>query len=323
MYKRKLCLCDALSVFCSAITPIKKKESELMKSVILLCIILILSLPVAGLCDDIATTSTVEQKAVAVCFRSEKRTDDFAWENDKIGFRIYGNNYKNVSSAPDIWAKKVRYPVVKKFYHQGKSYHKDWGEGLDFYSMGKACGAGGSGLWIDGKLHMPPLWKEAEVITSDGDTAKFALTFKDWAIEGDAYQEKRTMELKTGDNLFKVHADYETPEGVDDLMVAVGIGKLKGKGEFEENAEAGTLVYWSEETGKDGRLGIAVVVDPEKIKGFKDLGHSRVVLIEAGKDHVVEYYAGACWSKGLDFQTREQWEGYVQSFAEKKSEDWE
>jgi hypothetical protein len=170
---------------------------------------------------------------------------------------------------------------------------------------------------------MPPLWKEAEVITQKGDTAKFALTFKDWQIDDEAYKEKRTVELKTGDNLFKVDADYEVPEDVKELTVAVGIGMLKGKGEFVENAEAGTLTYWSEETGKDGRLGIAVVVDPAKIKGFKDLGHSRVLLIEAEDDHSVQYYAGACWSKGLDFKTYEQWQEYVQYFAEKKSAEWE
>jgi hypothetical protein len=293
-----------------------------MKTItIITCIMSILSS--GALCADKATTATAEQKPAAICFRSEKRPDDFAWENDRIGFRIYGKNYKKVSSAPDIWAKKVRYPVVKKFYHQGKSYHKDWGEGMDFYPMGKACGAGGSGLWIDGKLHMPPLWKEAEVIQSGGDTAKFTLEFNDWNIGDQNFEEIRTVEMKTSENLFKVHADYQVPEDVDELVVAVGIGKLKGKGEFEENAEAGTLVYWSEVAGKDGRLGIAVVVDPEKIKEFKDLGHSRVVLIEAEKDHSVEYFAGACWSKGLDFKTREQWEKYIADFAEEKSAEWE
>lgn len=107
-----------------------------------------------------------------------------------------------------------------------------------------------------------------------------------------------------------------------DFVVAAGIGKLEGKGDFTVNAETGTLVYWSDEYGKDGRLGMAVVVNPKELEEFKNLGHSRVALLKAKAGEPLEYYAGACWSKGLDFQSRDQWEKYVRDFAAEKAKEW-
>ncbi len=264
------------------------------------------------------------QEPVAVCFESRRRPGDLAWENDRIGLRIYGlasGSTGKVSSAPDIWCKKVRYPVVRKFYNQGKSYHKDWGEGLDFYSMGLACGAGGSGIWDGQKLHMPPLWKKQRILQAQGDKAVFELELGPWKADGRELTETRKITLAEGENLYKAQSVYEVLSGSQEkLTVGVGIGKLKGKGTFRVDAENGTLVYWSEESGKDGHVGIAVVVDPEKWQGTKDLGHSQVILLPAQPGEEVTYYAGACWSKGLDFSSLAQWQEYVTKFSKERFE---
>jgi hypothetical protein len=260
----------------------------------------------------------------AVCFESQKRPGDLAWENDRIGFRIYGLASKStgkVSSAPDIWCKKVRYPVVRKFYNQGKSYHKDWGEGLDFYSMGLACGAGGSGIWDGQKLHMPPLWKDYRILEDRGDKVVFELKLGPWKADGRELTETRKITLAEGENLYKARSVYEVLSGSEEkLTVGVGIGMLKDKGTFQADPKRGTLIYWSEESGKDGHVGIAVVVDPDQWQGTKDLGHSQIILLPAQPGEEVTYYAGACWSKGLDFSSLEQWQEYVTEFSKERFE---
>lgn len=76
------------------------------------------------------------------------REDDFAWENDKVAFRVYGPASRGVGpvSGVDAWFKKVDYPIIDKWYAErleGKSYHEDRGEGYDPFHVGPTRGVGG------------------------------------------------------------------------------------------------------------------------------------------------------------------------------------
>ena len=56
-----------------------------------------------------------------------ERSDDFAWENDRIAFRMYGPALERtgeISSGIDIWAKRTRKPVIERWYYR-TDYHKD------------------------------------------------------------------------------------------------------------------------------------------------------------------------------------------------------
>lgn len=78
--------------------------------------------------------------------------DGPAWENDKVGYRIYldGRN------ARDVFGKKVPYMVLQKVGDvEGKptdNYHvmADWGR--DVLPVGNSLGAGGIGLYHNGQL---------------------------------------------------------------------------------------------------------------------------------------------------------------------------
>src|SRR5258708_7798928 len=86
-----------------------------------------------------------------------ERFDDFAWENDRIAHRMYGKALETwkgeplTSSSVDIWSKRVPQMVIDGWY-MVDNYHKDTGEGADFYSAGATRGCGGNGLWADDKL---------------------------------------------------------------------------------------------------------------------------------------------------------------------------
>tara|TARA_A200000159_G_scaffold161456_2_gene183444 strand:- start:3798 stop:4106 length:309 start_codon:yes stop_codon:yes gene_type:complete len=65
-----------------------------------------------------------------------ERLDDFAFENDKVAFRLYGPALQASAenNGTDCWLKRVDYPIIDKWYQrhaQGKSYHEDTGEGYD------------------------------------------------------------------------------------------------------------------------------------------------------------------------------------------------
>ena len=90
-----------------------------------------------------------------------ERYDDIAWENDRIAHRMYGPALNSPAaggerlrgSGIDVWAKRVKYPIIDRWYAKGHDqFHKDEeGEGLDLYSIGGSRGAGGTGIWDGSK----------------------------------------------------------------------------------------------------------------------------------------------------------------------------
>lgn len=93
-----------------------------------------------------ATVVSGSPEGQAYCRFVPERLDDFTWENDRIAFRMYGPEMwtipaKRCGSGVDVWVKKVRYPIINKWYKR-KSYHRDEGEGADIYKVGKTLGCG-------------------------------------------------------------------------------------------------------------------------------------------------------------------------------------
>ena len=57
-----------------------------------------------------------------------------------------GKSIRCNSSGLDIWVKRTREPIVDKWYAKGHDdYHRDTGEGADFFDVGETLGAGGTG----------------------------------------------------------------------------------------------------------------------------------------------------------------------------------
>ncbi len=74
-----------------------------------------------------------------------ERKDDFAWENDKIAFRMYGkaleNTPKEMAYGMDVWVKRTDRLILNERYSRGE-YHIDHGDGMDYYHVGLTLGAG-------------------------------------------------------------------------------------------------------------------------------------------------------------------------------------
>ena len=85
-----------------------------------------------------------------------ERADDFAWESDRIAFRMYGpalqaKDGDKTGSGVDVWCKHVRTPVINSMYKR-KNYHNDDGNAADNFRAGPNRGCGGAAIWSDGKL---------------------------------------------------------------------------------------------------------------------------------------------------------------------------
>jgi hypothetical protein len=228
-----------------------------------------------------------------------ERLDDFAWENDKIAHRTYGPALAApappgvvkevlVTSGLDIWFKRVDYPIVDRWYNKGHDhYHKDQGEGMDMYNVGKSRGAGGTGVWSGATLYPGVNYASFKILANGPIRTVFELHSAPWDASGDG-----------------------------PLMVAVGLNKTPGdKGQSPKIAttrEGKVLLQWVEQTTNDA-FGTAVVLPTAE--GFAQDALNELIVAKAVPGQPLRYYAGAAWRRAGEITSREQWQGQAAAVA--------
>ncbi len=245
-----------------------------------------------------------------------ERQDDFAWENDKVAFRVYGPalRSKPENSGIDCWTKSVSYPIVDKWYKQ-REYHQDHGEGCDMYHVGASAGCGGSALWLNGKREPLETYVKQEVLLCTPEKSSFKLTYER-EIDGTVYGEERTFTIGMGTQLFEVHSVF-TKNGTPaaDLPVCVGVTTHGGKAHPTSNKEKGWIACG--ETSRQIWMGTAALMNPSRIDEIKvvesedkDVGHI-LILCHTDANGAIDYKAGFAWGKAGEIKDDAQWEAYL------------
>jgi rhamnogalacturonyl hydrolase YesR len=250
-----------------------------------------------------------------------ERLDDFAWESDRTAHRVYGpaiiKDPKEhlISSGVDVWVKKVRTPVVDKWYKRGE-YHHDEGEGLDYYSVGQSRGCCGTTIVADGKLHDSSNFTKYKVIADGPLRAVFELTYGGFAIgNGRTASEVKRFSIDAGSNMTRVETRY-TSNSKAPLTVGVGIVQRDGVGHYTADGEAGFNSYWEPAHGDDGSIGCGVIL-PAGVKAFDVIERQQLTIGTAQPGQPFVYYFGAGWSKSGDFADAAAWDAYVRGYAQK------
>jgi rhamnogalacturonyl hydrolase YesR len=269
--------------------------------------------------EPLTPPTTGEQRPRAVARFAPDRFDDLLWENDRVAHRIYGPALE-AREAPsgsgiDVWAKRVRWPFMDRQL-RFPNYHTDRGEGLDYYDVGRGRGAGGLGVWYDNKLWTSRNFQTHEILETGGDEAKFKVGYAPWPVDVDRrVWESRTFDLPLGSNFTRmvstIQSDRTTP-----LTVAIGISKRQndaGRGYVTKDAANGRLMLWEPNDPAHGSLGIAILVDPALVQGFTEDADNYLILLRVTPGQPFVYYMGSAWDHGLDFSSREAWEGFAAS----------
>ncbi|MDR2462375.1 MAG: DUF4861 domain-containing protein [Verrucomicrobiales bacterium] len=251
-----------------------------------------------------------------------QRADDIAWENNRVAFRIYGPKLaltEPTGSGVDVWVKSVPGMIIDKWY-AGGDYHRDHGEGLDFYSVGRSRGCGGLGVWDGQRLHVSGHWSAYTIRETGLNRAVFDVEYAPWEIaDGKKISEKRTITLDADSHLNRMTSRLSG----DAATLTVGIGLAKGQGgELWQDRELGIVAYWQKPDAEHGIIGCAVLVDPLTVSGFAEDDLNYLILVNAKTGAAFTYYAGACWDKGANaFKTFDEWKNYLRARAVKPV-DW-
>jgi hypothetical protein len=258
-----------------------------------------------------------------------ERLDDFAWENDVIGHRTYGpalaapappGSGKEVleTSGLDIWFKRVDYPIVDRWYNKGHDhYHKDEGEGMDMYNVGRSRGAGGTGVWDGGHLATSGNYATWKVLANGPVRAVFELSYDTWDAAGTKVAEVKRFTVDAGHQLDQIDSTF-TFAGPDALTVAVGLNKTPADKKqaarialVRDDADH-ALLQWVEQA-TNGAFGTAIVLPAST--GYAEDALNDLVLAKVASGQPLRYWVGAAWDRAGRITSKAAWQAYVAAEA--------
>jgi len=257
-----------------------------------------------------------------------ERLDDFSWENDKVAHRTYGPALAApapagvvkevlVTSGLDIWFKRVDYPIVDRWYNKGHDhYHKDQGEGMDMYNVGKSRGAGGTGVWDGKTLYTGVNYASHRILANGPIRAVFELHYAAWDAAGRQVSEVKRFTVDAGQWFDRIDSTFDTTGDSAPLTVAVGLNRTpadKGQdAKITTVREGKLLLQWVEQKSNDA-FGTAIVLPSAEGRVQDPLND--LILARATPGKPLRYYVGAAWSRAGEITSRAQWQQAAQDIA--------
>ena len=246
-----------------------------------------------------------------------ERYDDFAWENDRVAFRIFGAALIPVdgpSNGLDLWYKKTNNLIIDKWYKDDiasvRSYHIDHGEGLDDYKVGRTLGAGMMAPFEDDSLYLNDNFVTQELFENGPLRTTFKLVYNNMTVDGQSISESRTFSIDAGSQLTKVTQEFGTNKT---LKVAAGIIKRSIEDEAVTaltDKGSAAVIYEEPENGSVGKVFIGMVFPKglEQVKSHthtiihpktkREETHSHVLAITSYlPGQPITYYTGFGWEQ--------------------------
>ena len=242
-----------------------------------------------------------------------ERMDDFAWESDRIAYRMYGPalEVETVSSGIDVWVKSVHDPVLHKWY-KGEDYHTDHGEGLDFYKVGPSRGCGGLAFMGKDSLYTSRNFHDWRILANGPIRTVFELDYAAWNTGSSHSIETKRISLDLGSNLNRIECVF--PDLTNPLTAVAGIVRRENAGDVAYNLSQGWLAYVQPRDKQHEYLGCGIVVPDAQPRVYDKWDH--VLMTVPARTNRFVYYTGAYWSKSPDFKGRSDWIRYLGQFAQ-------
>jgi len=247
--------------------------------------------------------------------------DDFAWENEHSGYRLYGPSFKRGGGKVhgyDIWCKRSAAPIVDRFYNldhgpEKITYHKDHGEGFDGYTVGPTLGAGANALMLDSAICYPTAYDRYEVLDNGPLrlTVRFSIDSIPFGTDASGsiryITETRTLSLDRMAHFNKVSTAYEGVDSPTPFVAGIVVHADKPDGySLINDADAISVIDLSDDTSVDnGEIYVGVILpdaDTLQYANFDEIKANAVGQALARSQYIpgkqLTYYWGSAWSKG-------------------------
>ncbi|NII29808.1 DUF4861 domain-containing protein [Pseudoflavitalea sp. X16] len=234
-------------------------------------------------------------------------TEGPAWENDKVGFRLYFD----VRNGKDIWGKITSRMVLDEVGRDtANNYHAiaDWG--MDILKVGKSLGAGALALAVKtsagkdtlvrlGNVNMGPVTYQK---VADGPVrAIFRLHYPAWKILDSVAPVSLTEEISIWGGQYFYESKVTINGAPAGARLVTGIVNLHSK-EAKNIDEPGykVLYTYDAQSEKKDNLGMALLVSNEVFDGFittpnanTDIQNTYAVALKTARQPITfRFYAG-------------------------------
>ena len=275
------------------------------------------------------------------------KDDDFAWENDKVGFRVYGHKL-DVASGYDLFCKRgTHLPVLEQLYANEVyssdawkryyelmainkedafrfkmdtlSYHVDHGYGMDVYAVGPTLGAGIAALMDNETISYPYCYETYEVLDNGPLRFTVKFTFRPIACgQNKDVIETRIISLDAGSHLNRTKVSYANLSEPKEIVA--GIILREDGGQWAADTEKGYISYPAPTQNPDttqvvnnGIIYVGHVYPKEVKKAHESHGHI-LTRSDYSPESEFTYYWGFGWDHA-DILSRDQWNAYLETYA--------
>jgi len=244
-----------------------------------------------------------------------ERKDDFAWENDRIAFRAYGKALESTrenAHGLDVWVKRSRELVVNERYRRN-DYHKDNGDGLDYYHVGFTLGAGNIAPYWQDSVWYPGNYSRWELLDNGPLRTTFRLYYDPVTLHGHKVSSVKTISIDAGTYMNRITAQYDIA-GMDSLPVVIGIVTRKDPGRMHVDEQQGIMTYWEPTDPKWGTTTVGIV---SPVSGKLRVTPLQILLqTRIATNKPFTYHMGAAWDREGVMQNAAAWEAWVAGYQQ-------
>lgn len=272
-----------------------------------------------------------------------ERCDDLSWENELVGFRIYGPGTQAKGEKAFGYDLFFKYPhsglVLERLYEPETnprtwekvdslrnisrqladdyiasfSYHIDHGLGMDCYPVGPTLGAGVCApLDGEGNIVFPWCYSKAEILENGPEQFTAHLIFGPCKINGmDSIVEHRLISLRSGDHLNRTKVWYENQTKPLDYIIGV---PRRDDSAAVTDSVTGYVAYADPTDRLPGNTAILGLVYDNGMRCYGE-HHAHIGAIgTVMPGDSISYLWGFTWPKS-DIKDMEAWTAYLSAAA--------
>ena len=248
-----------------------------------------------------------------------ERLDDIAFENDRIGFRIYGPALQKKGEKGfgyDLWVKRTTEFVLGELYRNDPrlSFHLDYGKGVDCYAVGPTLGCGTPAMLQNGEIRFPWCYESYKIM--DKGPLRFTVQI-DFPMTADGITEHRILSIEKGSNFVESVVWYDGLKQPTDVLAGFPI---RPAGE-ETLVKGDNYIQYADPTIEPDRyqtqIYVALLFPDQKVDIDVLQQHGVGIFRSYTSSQRFHYFIGAAWSE-FDVRSQAEWQLRINGFMQSK-----
>lgn len=250
-----------------------------------------------------------------------ERLDDIAFENDRIGFRIYGPALQKKGEKGygyDLWVKRTTELVLGELYRNDPrlSFHLDYGKGVDCFAVGPTLGCGTPAMLQNGEIRFPWCYETYKIL--DKGPLRFTVQI-DFPATSDGITEHRILSIDKGSNFVESTVWYDNLKKPTDVLAGFPIRSAGA----ETLVKGNNYIQYADPTIEPERyqtqVYVALLFPDQNVNIDVVQQHGVGILRRCQSGQRFHYYIGAAWSE-FDVRSQDEWQCRINSFMQTKQQ---